>query len=98
LPVATLIAGAPDRLVYRCRRQKPSSQALTNGRPVGDAGLCVNHRQGQERAHRREEHAAQASHAAVRWEAAVIAYCFDLHPKMHPNVISRKFRLIKIDC
>ena len=25
--------------------------------------------------------------AAVGWQAPVIAYCFDLHPKMHPNFI-----------
>ena len=34
--------------------------------------------------------------AAVDWQAPAIVYCFDLHPKMHPNFILRKLRLIKI--
>jgi hypothetical protein len=29
--------------------------------------------------------------AAVGWQAPVIAYCFDLHPKMHPNSILGDF-------
>ena len=29
--------------------------------------------------------------AAMDWQEPIIAYCFDLHPKMHPNFIFGEF-------
>jgi hypothetical protein len=38
----------------------------------------------------------RADLAAMRRQAPVIAYCFDLHPKMHPNLILRDFGQTKL--